>query len=34
MDAKTMGEILNARRGIDSKKEGEKVEKRKGLHCE
>jgi SNF2 family DNA or RNA helicase len=34
MDAKTMGEILNARRGVDAKKEGEKVEKKKGLHCE
>jgi SNF2 family DNA or RNA helicase len=30
MDAKTMGEILSARRGAEG---GEKIEKRKGLHC-
>ena len=33
MNATTLGKILNVRRGIDANKEGEKVEKRKGLYC-
>ena len=33
MNAATLGQILNTRRKIDVEREGEKVEKRKGLYC-
>jgi hypothetical protein len=33
MNAATLGKILNTRRDVDGNKEGEHLEKKKGLYC-